>query len=145
MVVGKNLRFKIRKVRYRIFLGLFSIAGLILIFLFQQTDVAGLLNLPFSSLGKFIFNRSIRFLCNDGLTVLLIYVLFREMKYVWFAVYVQLFGLLFVLLPYFIIKVYYPLYNGPMINFVHRLVLNPLILMLLIPAFFYQKQLERKR
>jgi exosortase F-associated protein len=75
---------------------------------------------------------------------MLIYGLFQERKYVLFAIGVQLAGLLFVLLPYFILKFQYPAYNGPLISFLHRLVLNPLLMLLLIPAFYLQREKAAK-
>jgi len=116
----------------------FSIASLVLVFLFQRINMAGWMGVD-NSYNVFILNRTIRFLINDGLAILLIYALFYERKYVVFAVWVQAFGTMFVLLPYFILKFYYPAYNGPLVSFLHRLVLNPTLLLLLIPAFYYQK------
>lgn len=123
---------------YRIFIGVFSVAGLVLIFLFQRVDVATSLGVE-SGMWKFIVNRSIRFILNDVLAILLIYALFVERKYVLFAVGVQVFGMVFVLIPYFLLKFQLPGYNGPLISFLHRLVLNPTLILLLIPAFYYQK------
>jgi exosortase F-associated protein len=124
---------------YRIFIGVFSVAGLVLIFLFQRVDVATSLGVE-SGMWKFIVNRSIRFILNDVLAILLIYALFVERKYVLFAVGVQVFGMVFVLIPYFLLKFQLPGYNGPLISFLHRLVLNPTLILLLIPAFYYQKK-----
>jgi len=124
----------------RLAIGIISLMGLISIFVFQQFDIAGLVGFGDSYVTKFIFNRSIRFILNDFLTITLIYALFLERKYIAFALYVQLAGLLFILIPYFIIKLNFPAYNGPLINFIHRLVLNPLLLVLLIPAFYYQRR-----
>jgi exosortase F-associated protein len=138
--VGEGKRCQGDQVKARLTIGTLSIAGLAGVFLFQELDLSAVFGLSLSPAGKFIFNRSVRFLLNDGLTVLLIYALFCERKYVIFAIYVQLAGLVFVLIPYFIAKMYFPNYNGPLISFIHRLVLNPLILLLLIPAFYYQKQ-----
>jgi exosortase F-associated protein len=69
----------------------------------------------------------------------LIYALFVQRKYIVFAFFVQLIGIICFLLPYFVLKVYWPSYNGPLISFLHRLIMNPTVLMLLIPAFYYQK------
>ncbi len=124
---------------YRILIGVFSVAGLVLIFLFQRVDVATSLGVE-SGMWKFIVNRSIRFILNDVLAILLIYALFVERKYVLFAVGVQVFGMVFVLIPYFLLKFQLPGYNGPLISFLHRLVLNPTLILLLIPAFYYQKK-----
>jgi exosortase F-associated protein len=127
----------------RVFIGSFCVAGLVLVFLFQRIDIAGALGAE-SIIHKFLINRSIRFLVNDALAIGLIYALFMERKYVIFSVYVQLAGMVLFLFPYFILKIYYPAYNGPLISFLHRLILNPTLLMLLIPAFYYQRSLKQK-
>jgi exosortase F-associated protein len=130
-----------RQIKHRILLGSMAVAGLLLVFLLQRTDVAAVIGVK-DSMWRFITNRSIRFLVNDGLAILLIYALFQERRYVVFAIWVQLFGLVFVLIPYFIIKFNVPSYNGPLISFLHRLVLNPTLLLLLIPVFYYQRKHE---
>ena len=122
----------------RIAVGIFCIGGLVAVFLFQRFDVAELVGVE-SNINKFLFNRTIRFLLNDAFMIGLIYALFVERKYVIFAVYVQLAGVVLFLLPYFVLKVYFPSYNGPLISFLHRLIVNPTLLLLLIPAFYYQR------
>lgn len=119
-------------------------AGLILVFLFQRVDIAGALDLASSNVHRFIINRTFRFIVNDTLAVGLIFALFGERKYVIFAIAVQVFGMVVFLLPYFILKLNYPSYNGPLISFLHRLVLNPTLVLLLIPAFYYQRVLEKR-
>src|SRR5258708_1467294 len=99
--------------------------GLLIIFLFQQTDLATWIGIEDSSL-KFIFNKSIRFLMNDFLVIGLIYSIFGELKFVIFALWVQAFGLIFILVPYFLIKLVWHTGNGPLISFLHRLVINPI-------------------
>lgn len=113
--------------------------GLLLVFLFQRVDMAGAMGVHSKAIVHFIVNRTIRFLLNDALAIGLIYALFASRKYVMFAIYVQIFGVVAFLIPYFILKIYYPAYNGPYLNFLHRLILNPTLMLLLIPAFYYQK------
>jgi exosortase F-associated protein len=125
--------------KFRILWGAVAVTGLLMVFLFQRIDMATVMGAK-DTMWRFIVNRSIRFVLNDGLAILLIYALFQERKYVLFAVWVQLIGLLFILIPYFIIKFNFPGYNGPLISFIHRLVLNPTLLLLLIPAFYYQRR-----
>jgi exosortase F-associated protein len=122
-------------------IGIACVTGLVLVYLFQKMDPAGVLFPETGSLNRFLINRSIRFLLNDAFMIGLIYALFEERKYVIFALWVQLAGIIFFLIPYFILKVYFPGYNGPMISYLHRLILNPTLLLLLIPAFYYQKKL----
>ena len=139
-----QLKNQLTPMAFRIGVGLFCIAGLVAVFLFQRWDVAGMIGIE-TNIYKFIFNRTVRFLLNDALTIGLIYALFVERKYVIFAVYVQLAGVVLFLLPYFVLKVYFPSYNGPLISFLHRLIVNPTLLLLLIPAFYYQKRGSSRR
>ena len=125
--------------RLRVVVALLSIAGMVLVFLFQRIDVASMMGIGEPAIYRFLVNRTIRFLLNDAFAIGLIYALFEERKYVIFSLYVQVAGIVLFLLPYFVLKIYFPAYNGPMISFLHRLVLNPTLLMLLIPAFYYQK------
>jgi len=123
----------------RVLLAIFSISALVLVFLFQRYDAAGGIGID-NRYGQFVFNRSLRFLINDALAILLIYALFSERKFVVFAVWIQVLGTIFILIPYFILKFNYPSYNGPLVSFLHRLILNPTLLLLLIPAFYYQQK-----
>jgi exosortase F-associated protein len=125
----------------RIGIGTFCIGGLVAVFLFQRWDIAGMIGVD-APIIRFLFNRTIRFLLNDAFTIGLIYALFVERKYLIFALYVQLAGIVLFLLPYFVLKIYLPSYNGPLISFLHRLIVNPTLLMLLIPAFYYQKRIR---
>jgi len=129
----------------RIVIGILSVAGLVVVFLFQEIDVAAQLGSEDTAIHRFLINRTIRFLLNDAFAIGIIYALFAERKYVIFSLYVQVAGIVLFLIPYFILKLYLPAYNGPMISFLHRLILNPTLLMLLIPAFYYQKRLELHR
>jgi exosortase F-associated protein len=117
-------------------------AGLVILFVFQHFDFGYFLFRVRHTLADFLINRSIRFFLNDLFAIALIYALFKERKYVLFAIYTQVFGFFFLLIPYFILKINWPSYNGPMINFLHRIILNPTLLLLLIPSFYYQKTRE---
>ncbi|MEP6735469.1 MAG: exosortase F system-associated protein [Chryseolinea sp.] len=127
----------------RIIIGSVCAIGLLFVFLFQRIDLGSMAGIK-SPINIFLFNRTARFLFNDALTIGLIFALFPERKYVIFSIYVQIAGVILFLLPYFVLKLYYPSYNGPMISFLHRLILNPTLLMLLIPAFYYQRRGENK-
>jgi exosortase F-associated protein len=123
----------------RMGLGIFAVAGLLILFIFQRVNFAQYL-FSFSSSTEFIFNRTIRFVLNDTLSIVLIYAIFYERKYVVFACWVQVVGFLFLLCPYFVLRIYWPEYNGPMLNFLHRVIINPILMLLLIPAMLHQKR-----
>lgn len=126
----------------RIALAAACLAGLLLVYLLQRFDLGraiGLVN-PATIL---VFNKSVRFLLNDFFAIGLLYTLFPEKKYVQFAILVQLFGTLFFLTPYLIMRLFFAHYTGAWINFLHRIILNPILLFLLIPAFYYQKRIGK--
>jgi exosortase F-associated protein len=93
---------------------------------------------------EFIVNKSFRYVLNDAFAIALIHGIFNEARYTRFALGVFGFGM-FVLLP-----VYFTLYlNRPegfssMLSHLHRLVFNPVLMMLLIPAFWNQRRRERE-
>lgn len=128
----------------RLFVGVACAAGLIAVFLFQRIDVAGWAIDSARPLERFFVNRTIRFVLNDALTIGLIFSLFAERKYVIFALWVQVAGMILFLLPYYVLKIFFPVYNGPLISFLHRLILNPTLLILLIPALYYQRRYPGK-
>jgi exosortase F-associated protein len=119
-------------------LGLLGFVGLIIVYLFQKVNLAEILGVK-QAINQFLVNRSIRFFLNDLLTILLIYSLFGKKKYVVFSIWVQLIGMFLFLIPYFYLRVNFPTLHGPMINFLHRLIMNPILLLLLIPAFYFQQ------
>lgn len=122
----------------RLTIGVLSLLGLLCVYLFQRTNVAELLGVANDSYRDFVINRSIRFILNDVMALGIIYSLFPERKFVMFAVYVQVVGLVFFLIPYFLLR-YYTDLHGPLLNFLHRIILNPILMLLLIPAFYFLK------
>ena len=129
--------------RWRIALALLCSVGLLAVFLFQRLDAGAAVGLT-KSIDRFIVNRTIRFFLNDLLAIGIIFSLFPERKYVVFSIYVQVAGVFLFLIPYFLLKIYFPGYNGPLISFFHRLILNPTLLLLLIPAFYYKRSMENR-
>lgn len=121
--------------RLRLILGLICCAGLASVYVFQDVGV-GKQFLPADADMRFIVVKSFRFLVNDFLAIGLIWSLFPTRGHLLAALVVQLFGLIFFLLPYLYLKVGMGLGNGPLVSFLHRLVLNPTLLLLLIPAFW---------
>jgi exosortase F-associated protein len=128
----------------RIIIGITSVTGLILVFIFQRLDVASYLDVADQPIYRFLINRTIRFFLNDIFALGLIFALFYEKRFVIFSFWVQIAGVVLFLIPYFILKLYFPSYNGPLLSFLHRLILNPILLLLLIPAFYHQQKVKLK-
>ena len=88
----------------------------------------------------FLFNRILRFIWNEVMGLLVITTLFSQKKYINFSIVVFLFGL-FILLPtYLLCNDYFP--QSPLTALLHRTTFNPIIILLLIPAFYYQTKVE---
>ena len=136
--------------RQKYSLGLLAILMLILMYMLQRTNYCDIiysflgLDLPSNNF-QFIFNRTLRFLINDLSVLLLIYVIFESRGLVKIAFFVQLFGL-FVILPlYFYFKLTFEgpsEISSPLLSFIHRIIVNPILMLLLIPAFYYQKRIK---
>jgi exosortase F-associated protein len=122
----------------RLALIVFCFICLGLVFIFQKFDYSQLILNEASFKTRFIFNRSLRFLMNDNLMLLLIYALFYQRKYVRFGLIVELFGLLFLLIPYFILRFSVTM-DHMYISFLHRLIVNPTLMVLLILAIYIQE------
>lgn len=136
--------------RQRLTFGLLAILTLVLTYMLQRTNYCEIL---FTTIGtdlpsenfQFIFNRTLRFLINDISVILLIYVLFESRGLVKIAFFVQLFGLFIVLPIYFYFKLTLEgpsELSSPLLSFIHRVVVNPILMLLLIPAFYYQQHLK---
>lgn len=116
-----------------------SVILLVIVFVFQSKGMAGSLGISDKAVA-FIVNKSARFVVNDLLMIGVIYSLFGKRQYVLFALVVQAVGIVFLLIPYFVLKLYFHASNGPLVSFLHRLVLNPTLMLLLIPALWLQER-----
>ena len=119
-------------------IGLASITLLVMVYVFQSTKWAYAMGVSDKEVA-FVVNKSIRFVLNDILMIGVIYALFGKRQYVWFALIVQAAGIVFILVPYFVLKIHFNVGGGPLISFLHRLVLNPTLMLLLIPALWIQQ------
>lgn len=148
--------FKLSKDRW--FWLLFGTLGLLLTYVFQEH-----LNLYNAVLGtgswkmpyhgtdyytgppiEFVVNKCFRYTLNDGFALALVHGLFAEQRFTRFAIGVFGFGM-FVLLPvYFFVYLQRPPGMSSMLSHLHRIVFNPVLMMLLIPAFWNQKRMEQE-
>lgn len=142
------------KVKRVLFIG-GGMLGLVLVYLLQtKLDFYSLLfqfsapqNVDYINMQEiptvpFVVNKVLRYLLNDLFSIAIIYGLFFEKKYARFAMFVMFFGL-FVLVPaYLILFLSQPAGFSSMLSHLHRVVMNPVLMMLLIPAFFYQRKMQ---
>lgn len=87
---------------------------------------------------RFAVNKLMRFALNDLFAICIIHGFFSNKSYTRFAFYVMLFGL-FVLVPLYItLAIIYQQEGNATLQFLHRITMNPVLMVLLIPAFYYQ-------
>jgi len=91
---------------------------------------------------RFIAGKVIRYVLNDVFAIFILMGLFADRKYLRLALAVFLFGLVVLLPAYFIAVFYFLPEVYSTLNHIHRLVLNPVLMLMLIPAIYYQKRME---
>lgn len=129
-------------VKSKIIYSAIAITTLITLYLFQRFNYAEFLSLSASPNTQFIINRTIRFLFNDLAVILLIYAIFSNKELLKIAFAIQLVEMLVILPLYFYFKLSLEgatELSSPLLSFIHRIVVNPIIMLLLIPAFWFQK------
>jgi len=119
------------------------------VYLFQRVNFLALIsgNDAFHPYVYFIFNKTIRLVGNDMACMLMIYVFFRERKYLQVSFYFFLLELLLILPLYFWIKLSMEgdsEISSPLLSQVHRIIVNPILMILLMIAFWYQRRQANK-
>jgi exosortase F-associated protein len=119
-------------------------------YLFQRQSILQLLNLSFAvdSNVPFVINRTVRLIVNDVACFFLIYALFEEQKYLRVAFIIFLLELFVILPAYLIIKLTLEgnsEISSPLLSQIHRLIVNPMLMVLLIIAFMYQRLTTQRK
>jgi exosortase F-associated protein len=123
---------------------LLSMVMLLATYLFQRTNWVALFlpSADFHPYVVFILNKTCRLVVNDLACFLLIFALFQDKRYLKLAWWLFLFELLILLPVYFIIKLTLEgdsEISSPLLSQVHRLIVNPMLMILLMLGFFYQR------
>ena len=125
-----------------------GIVGLAVVYLFQQNGFLGQLvdkaSHPYLS---FSFNRTLRLLLNDFFMLLLLAGWFQSRSVLQLAFTIQLIDF-FVLLPvYLLVKLNLEgdiEISSPLLSQFHRLIVNPTLMILLIPAVYFQRFIKKE-
>lgn len=92
----------------------------------------------------FSINKAGRYILNDLFAISIIYGLFGESRYVRFAMYVLLVGLFLLVPVYIFLYLAQPTGFSSMLSHLHRIVMNPVLMMLMIPALYFQKKVRQE-
>jgi exosortase F-associated protein len=125
---------------------------LALTYLFQRVDFfqsierwVGLAPETFHPFTNFVVNKTLRLMINDLACFILIFVFFRERKYLKVAFFIFLFEIVIVLPIYFVLKLSLEgdsEISSPLLSQIHRLIVNPTLMILLIISFFYARYVK---
>jgi exosortase F-associated protein len=95
----------------------------------------------------FVVNKTIRLVLNDIACILLIHAFFRSKPHLTIAFYLFLIELLIILPLYFFIKLSMEgdsEISSPLLSHIHRLIVNPLLMVLLVIGFLIQRLKQEK-
>jgi hypothetical protein len=123
-----------------------GLLALALVYVFQRTNYGQLLFEAFSIAPNenfiFVINKLLRLLANDLICFFMIYSIFKEKDYRQVAIFVFMVEL-FVILPiYLLLKLSLEgtsEISSPLLSFIHRLIVNPTLMILTGMALAYQK------
>jgi exosortase F-associated protein len=100
------------------------------------------LNLPFpdfNSIGLF-FSLMFRYLLNSALSLVIIYLLFKDVSLVQFASLLYILLYLLLILMFFVTLLLFDENSNLLLFYVRRFLVQPLFLVLFVPAFYFQKK-----
>ncbi|MFB3390136.1 exosortase F system-associated protein [Flavobacterium sp. LAR06] len=102
-------------------------------------------NLPFPQVDvfKLFCGLFLRYFLNTILSLILIYALFRDGEILKFSTFLYLFFLVILFVLFFVILNYFPDANW-LLFYVRRFIIQPIFVLLFIPAFYYQQQNFKK-
>jgi exosortase F-associated protein len=126
-----------------------SLSILLLVYFFQRVSYAGIINtmLPESIQMinpnvMFSVNKTVRLILNDVACMIFIYAVFQQQIYLKASFYLFLVELFLILPLYLTIKLNLEgdsELSSPLLSQIHRLIVNPLLMFLLIMGFVYQR------
>jgi exosortase F-associated protein len=134
--------------RRSFWLGL-AVAGLASVFLFQHVDVVSwFCECNVNPNTRFALRKFVRVLLNDSFMLLLIHAWFYEKRISRIAWYIQMIDILILFPLYLLIKLNtegHSEISSPLLSQFHRLIVNPTLMVLVIPAVYYERLTRSRR
>lgn len=98
------------------------------------------LSLPNFNPFQLFFGLLFRYTLNTVVSLWIIYVLFKEVQMVKFALVLYYFFFMILIISFFFITYYSKGHNNFALFYVRRFLIQPIFVLLFVPAFYYQKQ-----
>ena len=150
----QNMLNKLKENQFKIFTAIIVVIGLALIRTFENKLFydpflvyfkADFHSIPYPEVQnlKLFWGLFLRYFLNSALSLLLIYALFQNRDIFKFSLFVYAFFLVVLLTSFFIILQFFP-DAGWLLFYVRRFIIQPILVLLFIPGFYYQLQKSKK-
>ena len=102
------------------------------------------LSLPFPVFNSLslLISMGVRFGLNSIISLLIIYCLFKDWGLTKFAAFLYAFFFVVLIAAFFVLVLFTDQYNNFIVFYVRRFLIQPLLLLLFIPAILYQKRMK---
>lgn len=102
-------------------------------------------NLPFPKINifKLFFSLGIRFYLNSVISLFLLYVLFKDTKIVKFTAFLYMVLGSVLMISFIFTLNFFGEENKMTLFYIRRFLIQPIFILLFIPAFYYQKQIKK--
>lgn len=99
-------------------------------------------NLRFPEINNFklALHFTLRYVLNSILSVLLLWILFKDISLINFSIFLYLFLFIILLSSFFYVMRFYSNEGKMILFYIRRFIIQPIFIMLFIPAFWYQKK-----
>lgn len=91
---------------------------------------------------KLFWSLSLRYFLNTVISLTIIYILFRDLGLTKFATILYLILFILLIVSFFVLVSFSNRESNFLLFYVRRFLIQPLFLLLFLPAFFYQKQIK---
>jgi exosortase F-associated protein len=108
-----------------------------------KSDYSGLAFPKYNSL-KLFFSLLLRYALNSLVSLVIIQVLFKDFSLTKFASVLYLIFFVILIIAFFCVLTFSTEANNLLLFYVRRFLIQPLFVLLFVPAFYYQNQLARK-
>ena len=150
----QNMLSKLKENQFKIFTAIVVVIGLALIRTFENKLFydpflvyfkADFQSIPYPEVDalKLFWGLFLRYFLNSALSLLLIYALFQNRDIFKFSLFVYGFFLVVLLSSFYIILHFFP-DAGWLLFYVRRFIIQPILVLLFIPGFYYQLQKAKK-
>ncbi|NNT71937.1 exosortase F system-associated protein [Flavobacterium sp. IMCC34852] len=99
--------------------------------------------LPQFNVFKLFFSLGIRFYLNSVISLFLLYVIFKDTKIVKFSMLLYMILGSILMISFIFVLTFFGEENKMTLFYLRRFLIQPIFIMLFIPAFYYQKQVKK--